>query len=227
MTAPETVHSGVVAPQGVWWKPAHKAEKTWVAIAFAWCMILFAMMPLWHLKGQQNPSGIRGRVDPGLYMARTQEFIAAYQVGVDSVRLPDGSPATIPIVEPPAGAEVYMIARMWAWEPVLRLREGVSYTLHLSALDVNHGFSLIQVNGNAQNVNFQIVPGYDYGLRIVPTKTGEYRVICNEFCGIGHHTMVGRIVVLDHDAPALRVLKDSTVTAAAAPATDSAKGDAR
>ena len=27
------------------WKPAHKAEKTWVVIAFIWCMILFAMMP--------------------------------------------------------------------------------------------------------------------------------------------------------------------------------------
>ena len=217
-TTPETAHSGVVAPQGVWWKPAHKAEKTWVAIAFAWCMILFAMMPLWHLKGQQNPSGIRGRVDPGRFMARTQEFIAAYQVGEEN---------GYPVVEPPAGADVYMIAMMWRWMPVLRLREGVSYTLHLSALDVNHGFSLIQVDGNAQNVNFQIVPGYDYGLHIVPTKTGEYRVICNEFCGINHHAMVGKIVVLDATAPAMPFLKDSTATAAAAPAADSAKGGAR
>ena len=217
-TTPETAHSGVVAPQGVWWKPAHKAEKTWVAIAFAWCMILFAMMPLWHLKGQQNPSGIRGTVDPGGFMARTQEFIAAYQVGTEN---------GLPVVEPPPGAEVYMVGRMWAWEPVLRLRRGVTYTLHLSALDLNHGFSLIHAAGASQNFNIQVVPGYDYGLRVTPTEPGEYRVICNEFCGIGHHTMVGKIVVLDAGAPSLPLLKDSTAVAAAAVPADSARGGAR
>ena len=32
-------HTGLDSPQGIWWKPAHKAEKVWVAIAFAgaWC----------------------------------------------------------------------------------------------------------------------------------------------------------------------------------------------
>jgi len=201
MSAPEILHSGIVAPQGIWWKKAHKAEKTWVAIAFAWCMVLFAMMPLWHFKGGQNPSGIRGRTTPAAYMARTQEFINQYQVGEE---------ANIPVVEPPAGAEVYMIGMMWQWRPVLRLREGVSYTLHLSSLDVNHGFSLYPVN-----VNFQIVPGYDYGLRIVPNHTGDFRVICNEFCGIGHHTMVGKVLVLDSAAPRLPYLRDSLTTPAA------------
>lgn len=211
MSAPETLHSGIVAPQGVWWKPAHKAEKTWVAIAFAWCMVLFAMMPLWHFKGGQNPSGIRGRTTPEAFMARTQAFIEQYQVGEEQ---------SIPVVEPPAGADIYMIGMMWQWRPVLRLREGVAYTLHLSSLDVNHGFSLYPVN-----VNFQIVPGYDYGLRIVPYSVGDFRVICNEFCGIGHHTMVGKVLVLDSLAPRLPWLRDSLTTRAAAP--DTAKGAVR
>ena len=34
------VHTGLDSPKGNWWKPAHKAEKTWVVIAFIWCMIL-------------------------------------------------------------------------------------------------------------------------------------------------------------------------------------------
>ena len=55
-------HTGLDSPRGNWWKPAHKAEKVWVGIAFAWCMVLFAMMPLWHWKGGQNPSGIRRRM---------------------------------------------------------------------------------------------------------------------------------------------------------------------
>jgi len=182
------MHTGMESPRGIWWKPAHKAEKVWVLIAFGWCMVLFAMMPLWHLKGAQNPSGIRYRVDPNDYARRTAEFIRTYKTGEDG---------GIPVVEPPPGSDVYLLGRMWSWQPVLKLRKGVQYTLHLSSLDVNHGFSLTPVN-----LNFQVVPGYDYGLRIVPTQAGDFRIVCNEFCGIQHHAMVGRIIVVDDSAAA-------------------------
>ena len=85
---------------------------------------------------------------------------------------------------------VSAMSAAWRWSPVLLLEEGATYTLHLTALDFNHGFSLYPAN-----VNFQIVPGYDYGLRIQPNNPGEYKVICNEFCGIQHHLMIGKIVV--------------------------------
>jgi cytochrome c oxidase subunit 2 len=184
---PET-HTGLDAPRGIWWKPAHRAERLWVAIAFGWCLVLFAMMPLWHFKGGQNPSGIRRRVEPAAFFRRTQEFIRQYRVGEDG---------GIPIVEPPPGSDVYLTAMTFQWTPILRLRRGAEYTLHLSALDVNHGFSLWPLN-----VNFQVVPGYDYGLRVTPNAAGELRIICNEFCGIGHHTMLGRVIVVEDNAPA-------------------------
>jgi cytochrome c oxidase subunit II len=174
-------HSGLVPPKGVWWKPAGKQERVWVAVAFVWCLILFAMMPLWHIKGGQNPSGIRSKVDPLDFHQRTQAFIADYQIGEEN---------GIPIVAPPPGSDVYMIGQMWRWVPALELEEGATYTLHLSALDVNHGFGLYPAN-----INFQVVPGYNYGLRITPNQPGEYMVVCNEFCGALHHAMVGRIVV--------------------------------
>jgi cytochrome c oxidase subunit 2 len=180
------VHTGLDSPKGNWWKPAHKSEKTWVVIAFVWCMVLFAMMPLWHWKGGQNPAGIRRRVDPQAFYRRTVEFSRQYMVGQDH---------GIPIVAPPPGADVYLTGMSFQWTPILRLQKGVQYTLHLSALDVNHGFSLFPIN-----VNFQVVPGYDYGLRITPNAAGDFRIICNEFCGIGHHNMVGRVIV--EDAPA-------------------------
>lgn len=179
-------HTGMQSPRGIWWKPAHRTEKMWVAIAFGWCMVLFAMMPLWHLKGAQNPSGIRYRTTPQAYFARAQEFINSYKVGEDH---------GIPVVEPPPGSEVYLVAMSWRWMPVLHLKKGAQYTLHLSSLDVNHGFSLFPVNAN-----FQVVPGFDYGLRITPTEAGDFRITCNEFCGIGHHTMVGRVVVTEGTA---------------------------
>jgi len=174
-------HTALDPPRGNWWQPAHPSEKLWVGIAFAWCMVLFAMMPLWHWKGGQNPSGIRSRTTPEAYMARVTEFIQTYQTGDHN---------GIPIVSPPPGSDVYLVAFSYQWLPILRLQKGVEYTLHLSSIDVNHGFSLYPIN-----VNFQVVPGYDYGLRVTPNAAGDFRIICNEFCGIGHHTMVGRVIV--------------------------------
>ena len=176
-------HTGLDSPRGNWWKPAHKAEKLWVGIAFGWCMVLFAMMPLWHMKGGQNPSGIRRKTTPTAYYARTMEFIKQYKVGEDR---------GMPIVAPPPGSDVYLMALTFQWQPILKLQQGVEYTLHLSSLDMLHGFELFPVN-----VNFEVIPGYDYGLRVTPNAAGDFRIICNEFCGIGHHTMVGRVIVVD------------------------------
>jgi cytochrome c oxidase subunit 2 len=162
------VHTGLDPVPGIWWKPAHKAEKVWVAIAFGWCMVLFAMMPLWHYRGGQNPSGVRRRVDPKTYYARTMAFANQYKVGVDQ---------GLPIVQPPAGSDIYLVGLTFQWYPILKLERGKEYLLHISSLDV--------------------VPGYDYGLRVTPTASGDFRIICNEFCGIGHHTMVGRVIVVD------------------------------
>jgi cytochrome c oxidase subunit II len=174
--------NGIEPPQGVWWKPAHRAEKVWIAVAFAWCMVLFAMMPLWHIRGGQNVSGIRHKVEAADFRERVNEFIAEYQVGEDR---------GMPIVEPPPGSDIYLLGMMWQWRPILRLQEGAEYILHLSSVDVNHGFNL-----HPFNINFQVVPGYDYGLRITPTESGEFRIVCNEFCGVGHHMMVGRVEVV-------------------------------
>jgi cytochrome c oxidase subunit 2 len=181
------MQTGIEPPKGVWWKPAHRSEKIWVGVAFAWCIVLFAMMPIWHARGAQNPSGIRAKVDPQAFMARTQEFIRAYQVGTEN---------GLPVVEPPPGSDVYLVGMMWSWTPVLRLQKGAEYTLHLSSVDLNHGFSL-----QPMNINFQVLPGYDYGLRVTPTEAGDFRIICNEFCGIGHHLMLGKVEVIDPDAP--------------------------
>jgi cytochrome c oxidase subunit II len=181
----QPMHTGLHAPQGRWWVPAHKSEKVWFAIAFAWCMVLFAMMPLWHWKGGQNPTGIRAKVDPEDFRARVEQFVEDYKV--DEIN-------GMPVVEPPPGSDIYLLGRMWTWYPVLKLRKGVEYTLHLSSTDINHGFSLYPVN-----INFQVVPGYDYGLRIVPTEAGDFGIICNEFCGIGHHMMLGKVIVTNED----------------------------
>ena len=108
------VHTGLESVPGVWWRPAHKSEKIWVSIAFAWCMVLFAMMPLWHWKGGQNPSGIRTRVNPQAFYMRTVAFANQYKVGDDR---------GLPIVQPPPGADVYLVGLTFQWYPILKLQQ--------------------------------------------------------------------------------------------------------
>jgi cytochrome c oxidase subunit 2 len=202
--------TGVTSPKGVWWKPAHRSEKVWFTIAFIWCMILFAMMPLWHLKGGQNPSGIRAKVEPDAYRARVAQFIEDYRIGTDN---------GYPVVAPPPGSDIYLQGQMWAWIPVLQLEEGAEYVLHLSSVDVNHGFNLYPFN-----INFQVVPGYDYGLRVTPTESGDFRIVCNEFCGVGHHLMVGKVIVVPPGTTAANSADAEPSTVSAQPSSAPAPG---
>ncbi len=98
----------------------------------------------------------------------------------------------VPVVHPPAGGDAYIVARMWSWQPVLELEKGKTYRVHLSSLDLQHGFSLYPLN-----INFMVIPGQDYVITMTPTSSGEFSILCNEYCGMGHHTMVGKLIVKD------------------------------
>jgi len=41
----------------IWWNvPVGKQEIVWIGIALIWCLIMFFMMPYWHIYGKQNLS---------------------------------------------------------------------------------------------------------------------------------------------------------------------------
>ena len=170
--------------QRIWWKvPVGRQEIVWIAIALTWCLIMFFMMPYWHVYGKQNLSTEAYKTTPAQFGAKVQAMIDAHTVRTETEQ-------NIPVVAPPAGSDIYMLGRLWQWWPILELEKDKTYRLHLSSMDWQHGFSLQPVN-----INMQIVPGYEMVLNITPDVAGEYGVVCNEYCGIGHHTMLGRIYV--------------------------------
>jgi cytochrome c oxidase subunit 2 len=169
----------------IWWKePVGRQELVWIGIALIWCLIMFFMMPYWHVYGKQNLSNEAYQTTPDQFRAKVDKMVEQFKVGEE---------AGIPIVRPPAGSDIYMLARLWQWYPILDLEKDKSYRLHLSSMDWQHGFSLQPVN-----INLQIVPGYEMVLTITPDQIGDYAVICNEYCGIGHHTMLGKIRVWEN-----------------------------
>jgi cytochrome c oxidase subunit 2 len=168
----------------IWWKqPIAKIELYWIIIAFTWGLVMFFMMVYWHGAGEQNLSSEAYKIKPERFAEKAQAMIDEYTVREESY---------LPVVRPPAGSDVYLIARLYQWSPILELQKNQSYRLHLSSLDYMHGFSLQPVN-----VNVQVHPGYEMVMTVTPDQAGEFGIVCNEYCGLGHHLMVGKIYVVE------------------------------
>ena len=170
--------------QRIWWnEPIHGIELGWIVIAFLWGLFMFFFMIAWHFIGEQNLSTETYRISPTKYEEKVEAFAEKYAVGEEN---------GVPVVRPPAGEDVFLLARLWEFWPILELKKGQSYRIHLSSVDWQHGFSL-----QPTNINIQIHPGYEHVINLTPTGSGDFGIVCNEFCGIGHHTMTGRIRVTE------------------------------
>lgn len=74
--------------------------------------------------------------------------------------------------------------------PELRLPVDQPVKVLLRSKDVLHNFTVTQFR-----VKMDLVPGMVTHLWVTPTKPGEYEILCEELCGIGHFAMRGRVVV--------------------------------
>ncbi len=93
----------------------------------------------------------------------------------------------------PGKYEAVIVAQIWTFTPnEIRVPEGSEVTFRVASTDVVHGF-LIE---NTQ-VNAMIIPGQITEVTQTFDESGEYLLICHEYCGIGHHTMWGRVVVTE------------------------------
>ncbi|WP_166358531.1 cytochrome c oxidase subunit II [Pseudomonas akapageensis] len=65
----------------------------------------------------------------------------------------------------------------------------------LRSKDVLHDFYVPQIRSK-----MDMVPGMVSHFWFTPTKTGNYEVLCAEFCGVGHYNMRGHMVVEEQGA---------------------------
>lgn len=173
----------IYAPEKHWWKPLDREEMLWVTIAFVWCQFITFIMPWSHAYGKHNPPAETIKASTAEFGVKVDKFIADHTVGEE---------AGMAVCEVgPEVNDVFLVGRNYQWEPILRLQKDKEYRLHLSSGDYTHGMSI-----QPMNMNIMAIPGYEYVLRVIPDQEGEYFVICNEFCGSGHHMMSGKIYVI-------------------------------
>lgn len=91
----------------------------------------------------------------------------------------------------PNAYSVYMTAHLWAWSPgVVHLKQGAVITFYVTSIDVLHGF---EVQNTA--INLTAIPGVVGTVTYTFATAGTYHIICNEYCGVEHQSMVGEIIV--------------------------------
>jgi cytochrome c oxidase subunit II len=93
------------------------------------------------------------------------------------------------------GVTVRMIAQQYSWVPnCVKVPAGTPVKFRLTSADVIHGF----IVGDT-NVNTMVVPGFVSEVRTSFAIPGDYRMPCDEFCGLGHQGMWARVIVVLKD----------------------------
>jgi cytochrome c oxidase subunit 2 len=97
------------------------------------------------------------------------------------------------VIATPGGARVVMRAQMYSFMPgEVRVPRGRPVTFRVTSTDVLHGFQIV-----GTNANMMISPGYVSQFTMTFPRSGEYLILCNEYCGLGHHLMQAKLIVED------------------------------
>jgi cytochrome c oxidase subunit II len=113
-----------------------------------------------------------------------------------------GYPLFVRLQSPPAGAmDVYVQGKKWMWKfaypdgpsavDVLRVPAGRPVRLLLTSRDVIHSFFV-----PALRLKQDALPGRYTQTWFNADRPGRYDIFCAEYCGLGHSSMLGEVVVL-------------------------------
>ena len=86
--------------------------------------------------------------------------------------------------------EIDAVGRQWFWQlSQNEVEAGTTVIFNVTTEDVNHGMGIYdsELRLLAQT---QAMPGYENKLKYTFTEPGQYRLLCMEYCGLSHHTMI-------------------------------------
>ena len=151
----------------------HRSEKVWLGAGVA-ALVVFLGIIGWAAisEGMTPPSRLQ-TIDP-TKVAITPPFDhpGIRQIG-------------------PHAAEAYIVARIFSFSPSkITIPSGTQVTFYVTSPDVVHGLFITETA-----VNMTVVPGWVNSATHRFTKPGTYLMLCNEYCGSGHHFMSGTIEV--------------------------------
>ena len=156
---------------------AARAERRWAMVSMAIVVLLIVIAAVSGIQHASMPQGRVETADPKT-LHLTGEFIES-NLGT--------------AVEADGSIMVRAIGQQFSFTPqCIVVPAGVPITFRATSPDVVHGLLI-----EGTNVNSMLVPGYVAEFKTSFREPREHVMPCQEFCGIGHQGMWGRIKVID------------------------------
>ena len=164
------------------------------------CLGVFSAMLFFVVKYRRRPGNELGRrPGPTMKIELTWTLIP---LGLAVIPFVWGARLYLDLARPPDDAlEIYVVAKQWMWKAQhpegqseideLHVPVGRPVKLTMISQDVIHSFSVPDFR-----VKADVLPGRYTTTWFEPTRPGEYRLYCNQYCGTAHARMIGRVVVL-------------------------------
>ncbi|WP_435098541.1 cytochrome c oxidase subunit II [Halorubrum sp. N11] len=153
----------------------HAYEKLWLAVSLLLILLLIGSVTY-------------GAVGPGVAMVSDTE------PAIDAGGLDEDERFSEPRVEQVGENEyeAYVVAYQFGFNPdPIVVPENSRVTFYITSRDVIHGFEVAGTNANTM-----VVPGEVSEITVETDGPEEYGLICNEYCGAGHHVMEGKVHVV-------------------------------
>ena len=148
-------------------------ERIWMGAAVGLLVLFLGTIVFTAANDTVHPPSHVETVDP-MALANSPEF---------------GNPAVT--VHPDGSVVVSVVTTMYSFSPdPIVVPANRPVTFRVTSADVMHGFGVVGTNANAT-----AIPGYVSQFTVTFKKPGEYIVVCNEYCGVMHHNMVGKLIV--------------------------------
>jgi cytochrome c oxidase subunit 2 len=151
-------------------------ERKWTWITLALAVAMGGILGFYAVANNIHPPSNVETIDSSR-LHLTEEF-AEDNLGVKTG--PDGS-LTLTMVA----------ARYGFYPPRVEVPVDTPVRLRMASMDVLHG---VHVPGT--NMTTMVVPGYISEVNTTFRQTGEFSLLCNEYCGLGHDHMWSRLVIV-------------------------------
>jgi len=169
-------------------------EKIWMIGVSAMLVLFFSVIAYESVAMQRMPPSHVETIDPKTVLADARFNPQGVRMGADG------------------SVHAHVVGLTFAWLPgEMTLPAGKPVTFHITSVDVTHGFQIVRSNAQAM-----VIPGY-VSQFTTTFDAGEYLVVCNEYCGVGHHTMFAKLkVVPESEWQAPAVMEQAAATTAEA-----------
>jgi cytochrome c oxidase subunit 2 len=158
----------------------HPLERKWIYAASAVIAIFLGSILLTALFGGIHPPGHMEVIDSS--RLHLEGEFAEDKLGVKTES--DGS------------VRVTLVAARYGFYPRdIEVPADTPITFRIASADVMHG-----MHAPMTNLSTMVVPGYVSTVKTQFPKPGEYPMLCNEYCGMGHDHMWSRMTVVSKES---------------------------